>query len=116
MHDVEFKLANTVFAGNLQQQKDAGLDKSSHRTPISAEHFDQIYERYIVPHAYNDPLCLQHKVFIDLVYFMGRRGVEKLCELKKEYFVFKVDEQVLSMLSLLSMKVLKNHKVMTIMK
>lgn len=91
MHDAEFKAANRVFTGNIRLQKEQGLDKSSHRTPVSQEHMQQIYDNYFVPHWSNDPKCLQHKIFFDLVYFMGRRGKEKLRELKKEWFVFKKD-------------------------
>lgn len=40
MHDIEFKASNTVFSGNLRIQKENGLDKSSHRPPISTEHME----------------------------------------------------------------------------
>lgn len=91
MKDPEFKSSNTVFSGNLRMQKDQGLDKTTNRVPLSRSEIHTMYENYILPHFNNDPRCLQHKVCFDLVYYMGRRGKEKLRELKKEWFILKVD-------------------------
>ena len=37
----------------------------------------------------NDPHCLQHKVYFDIAYFMGKCGKEGLRELKKSSFILK---------------------------
>lgn len=84
MHDPEFRSSNTVFSGNLRMQKEQGLHKTTERVPLSRAEIQTMYENYIIPHFDNDPKCLQHKVWFDLVYYMGRHGKEKLCELKKK--------------------------------
>ena len=79
--------------GNLRDQKEKGLNKSRHRPPLSQEHIEQIYKNYFVPHWDNDPRCLQHKVYFDIAYFLGKRGKEGLRELKKNSFNLKTNSQ-----------------------
>ena len=41
----------------------------------------------------NDPVCLQHKVYFGIAYFLGKRGAEDLRELKKDSFEIKVNRR-----------------------
>lgn len=88
MHDKEFHLANKVFAGNLREQKEQGLDVTRHKPPLPKGDIETAFKNYFEPHWDNDPKCLQLKVYFDLGYYMGRRAKEKLRELKKEHFRF----------------------------
>ena len=53
----------------------------------------QIYEDYFIPHWNNDPVCLQHKVYFDIAYFLGKRGAEGLRELNKDSFKLKFNHE-----------------------
>ena len=91
--DSEFKAANRAFSGNLRKQKDEGHNTSKSHRPIEEGHMKQIYDDYFIPHWNKDPVCLQHKVYFDIVYFLGKRGVEGLRELKKEGFEIKLNHE-----------------------
>ena len=77
------------FIGNLHDQKERGLDKSCRRLPISQENIDKIY---FTPHYTNDPRCLQHKIYFDIAFFMGKHGQEGLRQLKKDSFELKITD------------------------
>ena len=72
MHNDEFKSANKVFSGNLHDQEEKGLDKSRSYPPVLKKHLQEIYDNYIIPHFDNDPKCLQHKVFFEIAFFLGK--------------------------------------------
>ena len=74
-------------------KKEKGLDKRRHHPPLSRDHIDQIFTNYFIPHWNNDPRCLQHKVYFDIAFFLGKRGQEGLCQLKKQSFALKQNEQ-----------------------
>ena len=93
MRDTEFKRTNKVFSGNSVVQKSKSLDTSSSHRPIGSAYLDQIFENYLVPHWENDPKCLQLKVYLDIMFFLGKRGVEGLREMKKSIFVSKLNPQ-----------------------
>ena len=59
---------------------------------MSQEHTEQVYENYLSDHLDNDPKCLQHNVYFNTAYFMGKRGKEGLRELKKISFEIKIND------------------------
>ena len=59
---------------------------------MSQQHIEEVYEKYFNDHPENDPRCLQHKVYFDIAYFMGKRGKEGLRELKKQSFEIKQND------------------------
>lgn len=85
-----FQNANSVFTGVLRTNKDAGLDTGTPKTSILPADLDKLYTDYFMPGLETgDTEILQHKIFVDLIYFMGRRAKEGLRQLKKEYFQLK---------------------------
>ena len=54
---------------------------------------EKIYTNYFIPHFDNDPRCLQHKIFFDISFFLGKRGLEGFCNLKKDSFQLKVTSE-----------------------
>ena len=48
----------------------------------------QIYQNYFIPHYDNEPVCLQHKVYFDIAFYLGKRGTEGLHDMKKNSFGF----------------------------
>ena len=82
-----------LFLGNLRDQKEKGLYKSRRWPPLTQDHIEQIYENYFLPHFDNDPCCLQHKVYFEIAYFLGKCGKEGLRDLKKNSFSIKKTAQ-----------------------
>ena len=82
-----------IFTGNLRDQKEKGLDKSRRRPPLSQTHVKQIYNNYFIPHYDNDPRCLQHKVYFDIAYFLGKIAKEGLRALTKDSFSIKTNDE-----------------------
>ena len=72
MKDPEFIPANKVFAGNLHDQKERGLDTSKSHPAISKNHLEQIYNNYLIPHFDYDPKCLQLKTYFEIAFFLGK--------------------------------------------
>lgn len=62
------------------------------KVPISKADLEKLYEDYLIP-GLNDTEVLQHKIFKDLVYFMGRQAKEGLQQLQKSWFEIKKDDQ-----------------------
>ena len=52
-----------------------------------------MYNDYFIPHFDNDPRCLQHKVYFDIAFFLGKRAKEGLRELKIDSFTLKTNAQ-----------------------
>ena len=77
--------------GNLCDVKDNGLDTSRCHQPISQTDLDTIYTNYFMPHFDNDPRCLQHKIYFDIAFFLGKRGLEGLRKLTKNCFELTSD-------------------------
>ena len=86
--DEEFNVANRVFKGVSRQNKKEGHSTVSPKRPLSTKEVAKIYENYFDPKFENDPVVLQHKLFFELVFFLGRRGLEGLQDMKKEDFAF----------------------------
>ena len=55
---------------------------------------EQIYKDYFSDHYNNDPRCLQHKVYFDIAYFLGKGGKEGLRELRKDSFEIRTKAMV----------------------
>ena len=91
--DPIFKPANRVFSGNLITQKELGLDTSSSHRPISEIHLKQIFDNYFIPHFDNDLTCLQHNVCFDISFYLGKCGIEGLCEMRKYSFALKINAE-----------------------
>lgn len=90
MHNDCFQNANSVFSGVLRHIKQQGLDTSRPRTAITRTDLDKLYNEYFIPGlAAKNTEVLQHKVFFDMVYYLGRRGKEGLRELQKDWFESK---------------------------
>ena len=49
---------------------------SSGHKPIEEGHLKQIYDDYFTPHWSNDPVCLQHKIYFDVSFFLRKRGLK----------------------------------------
>ena len=49
----------------------------------------QIYKDYFIPYWDSDPVCLQHKVYFNIAFFLGTCGVEGLRQLRKDSFKIK---------------------------
>lgn len=94
MHNDAFQNANKVFVGVLHMNKKNGLDTRKAKTAITKPDLEKLYENYLVPGlATGDTEILQHKIFIDLVYLMGRRGKEGLRKLQKDWFKISTDAE-----------------------
>ncbi len=92
MQDKPFVTANKVLKGQLRKNKQDGLVKTHRRSAISKSDLEILGTKYFVlSKVESDPTVLQHKVFYDLVYYMGRRGREGLYELKKDSFDITVE-------------------------
>ena len=89
--DNEFKDANKIIRGLRRRLKEDGQDKRKRRQPISQKHLMQISNVYFSAYEQKGPKCLQHKVFMDLGYLLGRRGCEGLRTLTKDSFEIKKD-------------------------
>ena len=84
MHDDEFKEANTVFKGKLRMNKAEKKDESTHHTKITRKDLKKMYNW--VCQDLKDPQMLQYKVYLDLAFFLARRGREGLRDLLPQDF------------------------------
>ena len=78
MSDVEFSYANRIFKGFRRKLKEGGHDKKKKKPVLSPADLNKIYTEYFEPDFDIDPICLQHKVYLDIAYFLGWRGSEGL--------------------------------------
>ena len=53
---------------------------------VSKQHIEGIYTNWFIPHFDNDPCCLQHKVYFNIAFYLGKRGTGGLRELNKGSF------------------------------
>ena len=90
MHNETFQNANQVFKGQLRRSKNEGKDTSKPRSDIQPEDLEKLYDDYFTPGLENaNTEVLLHKVFFDIMYFMGRQAKEGLRNLTKESFGLK---------------------------
>ena len=92
MIDSEFHHANKIFKGLRRKLKEEGRDKTKRKPILTPSDLNKIYTDYFEPNFENDPTCLQHKVYFDIAYFLGRRGSEGLRDLTKDSFELKKTE------------------------
>ena len=85
-NDKEFFLANLIFSGVEKEQTAKGEDKSQKRSSMRQDEIIKCYTDYLECGFDLDPVCLQHKVLFDIVYYLARRGKEGLHELRKDSF------------------------------
>jgi len=88
MRDREFQGANQVFLGKIRLNKQDGHDTSKARPSISEADLQKLYQNYFADIESNTQI-LQHKVFFDLLYHLGRRGKEGLRSLSRDSFAIK---------------------------
>ena len=71
MGDSEFHRANCIFKGMRRKLKEEGHDKTKRKPVLSPRDLDKIYSDYFLPHFEKDPVCLQHKVYLYIAYFLA---------------------------------------------
>ena len=90
LQDKEFVSANNVFVGNLKRNKRQGCDTTKEYPVISEGDLDQLYSSGVF--NTENPDGLQKLVWFSIQFKFCRRGREGQRSLKKEDFVFKVDD------------------------
>ena len=61
-------------------------------TDQSVRSIEEIYKNYFTPHYDNNPVCLQHKVYFDIDFYLGKCGTEGLRVLTKSSFQIKTTQ------------------------
>ena len=89
MHDREFQGSNQVFYGNMRTLRQAGLDQSRHKDAVTENDMRKMYSCGVL--GIDNPVSLQHKVYVEVALHFCRRGREGLRELTKNSFCEKVD-------------------------
>lgn len=79
LKDREFDKSNKMYSAMSVQLKREGLGGIDHYPPIDEDHLKEIYDSL----TDIDPVSLQHKIFVDVLLYFGRRGRENLRDLKK---------------------------------
>ena len=79
MHDKEFEEVNKVFKGKLRKNKAEKGDTTTHKGAVSRKDLKLMYNW--VCRDLKDPQLLQYKVYLDLAFFLARRGREGLRDL-----------------------------------
>lgn len=114
MHNSAFQNANKVFIGVLRTNKKLGLDVRKPKVPISKADLEKLYDQYLVPGLADcNTQILQYKVFVDLVYYMGRRAKEGLKALQKDWFAIKTDDQGTEYVEIIVNETTKKIKAIT---
>ena len=103
-----FGAANNVLKGHIRQNKQAGLDTSSHYSPITDADKQLMYDSKVL--SMDDPKALQRKVYYEVSLHFGRRAREGLHTLKQKHFVFKLDDNGIEYATLSYNPSEKNHQ------
>ena len=98
MHDREFQGSNQVFYGNMRTLRQAGLDRSRHKDAVTENDMRKMYSSGVL--GIDNPVSLQHKVYVEVALHFCRRGREGLRELTKNSFCEKVDSDGRSYITL----------------
>ena len=98
MHDREFQGSNQVFYGNIRTLRQAGLDRSRHKDAVTENDMRKMYSSGVL--SIDNPVSLQHKVYVEVALHFCRRGREGLRELTKNSFCEKVDSDGRSYITL----------------
>jgi hypothetical protein len=107
MNDIEFLGANQVYDGMLKKLKREGFDCTQHKPAIADEDMCRFYETGTLSN--DNPVALQHKVFLEVALHFGRRGNEGWRALKKDSFEKKVDPKGREYITLKFQEFDKNH-------
>ena len=91
MRDRCFMTANHVFNGLLRTMKEAGKDRTTHKTAIREGDMERLYTTGVLSDL--TPLSLIRKVFVEISINFGRCGREGLRQLSKHSIVIKVDDR-----------------------
>ena len=105
----------SLIPGNVKVQKQKGFHNPGSHRPISQQHVEKMYTDYFERHFDNDPWCLQHKVYFEIAFFLGKRGFEGLRDLKKGNFAVHTTDDSREYLEM-TKRLPKSHKGMIIMK
>ena len=108
MHDREFQGSNQVFYGNMRTLRQAGLDRSRHKDAVTENDMRKMYSSGVL--SIDNPVSLQHKVYVEVALHFCRRGREGLRELTKNSFCEKVDSDGRSYITLGFNELEKNHQ------
>ena len=108
MHDREFQGSNQVFYGNMRTLRQAGLDRSRHKDAVTENDMRKMYSSGVL--GIDNPVSLQHKVYVEVALHFCRRGREGLRELTKNSFCEKVDSDGRSYITLGFNELEKNHQ------
>ena len=108
MHDREFQGSNQVFYGNMRTLRQAGLDRSRHKDAVTENDMRKMYSSGVL--GIDNPVSLQHKVYVEVALHFCRRSREGLRELTKNSFCEKVDSDGRSYITLGFNELEKNHQ------
>ena len=84
MHDREFQGSNQVFYGNMRTLRQAWLDWNRHKDAVTENDMRKMYSSGVL--GIDNPVSLQHKVYVEVALHFCRRGREGLRELNKNSF------------------------------
>ena len=87
-----FFKANNLFGGVQHINKEEGQGTVKHKNPIFPEDLEKLHQYFIQrfaepPNAY----ILQQFCLFNIIYYMGQRGRENLCHMKKDLFAIDTD-------------------------
>ena len=88
--DSEFLQANRILKGKQRIRREDGEDTKQSKKWVKHSDLEKMY-KFITANR-NDPETPMHKVFLDMVFYTGRRGREGLRKLTKKSFEVKVNE------------------------
>ena len=93
MRNEAFMIANRTFSGRLRKIKESGkCVKNTSKDTSAPNDVEKVYKDYFIPYYKTNPRVLQHKVYFELCYYMGRHGNENLRVLTKDSFIVKSNE------------------------
>ena len=79
--------ANKILRGEQHTIRDENADKTQSKKSVSKHDLDKMYD-YVCANL-DDPECLQHKVYLNIAFYCGRRGREGLRKLTLNSFALK---------------------------
>lgn len=107
--DTEFTSSNRMFLSVIKRLKRNGHDHAKHHDAIQKNDLERLRKENAFDWQ-NNPVQLQEKVFFDTQLHLGRRGRENLADLKKDSFIFKMDEDGNEFAEINYHEFTKNHR------
>ena len=108
MHGREFQGSNQVFYGNMRTLGQAGLDRRRHKDAVTENNMRKMYSSGVL--GIDNPVALQHKVYVEVDLLFCRRGREGLRELNKNSLFEKVDSDGRTYITLGFNELQKKHQ------